>query len=139
MGSGWFRTGFVYLLILVAVAALIFSISPQSKKSEGIAISQLAAEIKDGKVERIIVTGDDSLKIEYKDKRETSVSHKESGVGVTEILEDLGVTKGELAAVNIEYEPPSNLGQLVDHSGKHLARVGCGCLVLLPDTAGPKR
>ena len=128
MGSGWFRTGFVYLLILVAVAALIFSISPQSKKSEGIAISQLAAEIKDGKVERITVTGDDSLKIEYKDKRETSVSHKESGVGVTEILEDLGVTKGELAAVNIEYEPPSNWGSWLTILGSILPVLVVGAL-----------
>jgi len=128
MGSGWFRTGFVYLLILVAVAALIFSISPQSKKSEGIAISQLAAEIKDGKVESITVTGDDSLKIEYKDKRETSVSHKESGVGVTEILEDLGVTKGELAAVNIEYEPPSNWGSWLTILGSILPVLVVGAL-----------
>ena len=73
MGSGWFRTGFVYLLILVAVAALIFSISPQSKKAEGIPISQLAEEINEGKVERITITGDDSLEIEYKDKKEVAV------------------------------------------------------------------
>jgi cell division protease FtsH len=110
MGSGWFRTGFVYLLILVAVAALIFSISPQSKKAEGIPISQLAEEINEGKVERITITGDDSLEIEYKDKKEVAVSRKESGVGVTEILKDLGVEDGKLAAVNIEYEPPSNWG-----------------------------
>jgi cell division protease FtsH len=128
MGSGWFRTGFVYLLILVAVAALIFSISPQSKKSEGIAISQLAEDIKAGRVERITVTGDDALKIEYKDKQETAVSHKESGVGVIEILQGLGVTDKQLAAVKIEYEPPSNWGSWLTILGSVLPVLVVGAL-----------
>jgi len=128
MGSGWFRTGFVYLLILVAVAALIFSVSPQSKKSEGIYITQLAEEIKAGKVERITVTGDDSLKIEYKNKKETAVSHKESGVGVIEILQGLGVTGEQLAAVNIEYEPPSNWGSWLTILGSILPVLVVGAL-----------
>jgi len=127
MGSGWFRTGFVYLLILVAVAALIFSISPQSKKAEGIPISQLAEEINGEKVERITVTGDDSLKIEYKDKK-VAVSHKESGVGVTEILKDLGVEDEKLAAVNIEYEPPSNWGSWLTILGSILPVLVVGAL-----------
>ena len=108
MGSGWFRTGFVYLLILVAVAALIFSI-PQSKKPEGIPINVLAEEIKAGKVERITVTGDDSLKIEYKNKQE-AVSQLKSGLGVVEILRDLGVTPEQLLAVKLKFEAPSNWG-----------------------------
>jgi cell division protease FtsH len=128
MGSGWFRTGFVYLLILVAVAALIFSISPQSKKSEGIPITQLAEEIKAGEVERIIVTGDDSLGIEYRNKKETAVSRKESGVGVIEILQGLGVTDGQLAAVNIEYEPPSNWGSWLTILGSVLPVLVVGAL-----------
>jgi cell division protease FtsH len=128
MGSGWFRTGFVYLLILVAVAALIFSITPQSKKSEGIPITQLAEEIKAGKVERILATGDDSLEIEYKNKEETAVSRKESGVGVIEILQGLGVTDEQLAAVNIEYEPPSNWGSWLTILGSVLPVLIVGAL-----------
>lgn len=108
MSSRWFRAGFVYLLILVAVAALVFFISPLPKEAEGIPITQLAEDIKAGKVERITITGNDTLKIEYKNKKETAVSHKESGVGVIEILQGLGVTDKQLAAVSIEYEPPSN-------------------------------
>jgi len=128
MGSGWFRTGFVYLLILVAVAALIFSISPQSKKPEGIPITQLAEEIKAGKVERITVTGDDSLKIEYRNKKEVAVSHKESGVGAIEILRGLGVTDTQLAAVNIEYEPPGNWGSWLTILGSVLPVLVVGAL-----------
>jgi cell division protease FtsH len=118
----------VYLLILVAVAALIFSISPQSKKPEGIPITQLAEEIKAGKVERITVTGDDSLKIEYRNKKEAAVSHKESGVGVIEILQGLGVTDKQLAAVNIEYEPPSSWGTWLTILGSVLPVLVVGAL-----------
>jgi cell division protease FtsH len=128
MGSGWFRTGFVYLLILVAVAALIFSISPQSKKPEGIPITQLAEEIKAGEVERITITGDDSLKIEYRNIKETAVSHKESGVGVIEILQGLGVKDEQLAAVNIEYEPPSSWGSWLTILGSVLPVLVVGAL-----------
>jgi cell division protease FtsH len=127
MGSGWFRTGFVYLLILVAVAALIFSISPQSKKPEGIPITQLAKEINEGIVERITVTGDDSLKIEYVDNG-TAVSHKESGVGVIETLKGLGVEDDRLAKVNIEYEPPSNWGSWLTILGSVLPVLVVGAL-----------
>jgi len=129
MGSGWFRTGFVYLLILVAVAALIFSISPQSKKPEGISINKLAEEIKAGRVERITVTGDDTLKIEYKNGKETAVAHKESGVSVIELLKDLGVTNEQLATVNdIKYEPPSNWGNVLAILGSILPVLVVGAL-----------
>jgi len=128
MGSGWFRTGFVYLLILVAVAALIFSISPQSKKPEGIYISQLAEEIKAGKVERITVRGDDTLEIEYKNQKETAVAHKENGVGVIEMLKDLGVTSEQLVAVKIEYEPPNNWGNVLAILGSVLPVLVVGAL-----------
>ena len=128
MGSGWFRTGFVYLLILVAVAALIFSISPKAKKPESIPITQLAEEIKAGKVERISVTGDDSLKIEYRNKKEVAVSHKESGVGVIEIFRGLGVTDKQLAAINIEYEPPNNWGSWLTILGSVLPVLIVGAL-----------
>lgn len=128
MGSGWFRTGFVYLLILVAVAALIFSISPQAKKPEGISITQLAEEIKAGKVERIIVTSDNVLEIEYRDKTEGAVSQKESGVSIIEILQGLGVTDQQLTAANIEYEPPSNWGSLLPFLGTILPVLVVGAL-----------
>jgi len=128
MGSGWFRTGFVYLLILVAVAALIFSISPQSKKPEGIYINQLAEEIKAGKVERITVRGDDTLEIEYKNQKETAVAHKESGVGVIEMLKDLGVTNEQLLAVKIKSEPPSNWGNVLAILGSVLPVLVVGAL-----------
>ena len=128
MGSGWFRTGFVYLLILVAVAALIFSISTQSKKPEGIPITQLAEEVKEGKVERITVTGDDSLEIEYRNNRETAVSHKESGVGVIQILQGLGVKDEHLTVINIQYEPPSNWASWLSILGSVLPVLVLGAL-----------
>ena len=127
MGSGWFRTGLVYLLILVAVAALIFSIS-RPKKSEGIPITLLAEEIKAGKVEFITVKGDDTLKIKYKNKKEVAVSHKESGVGIIEILQSLGVTDEQLATVNIEYKPSSNWSSWLTILGSVLPVLVVGAL-----------
>ncbi len=114
MNSGWFRNGFVYLLILVAVVALFVSFSSQSQKPEGIDITQVAEDVKAGRVAKISVFDDDTLKIEYTKEyakqNEVVTSRKEHNVGLTQTLLDLGVTPEQLAKVDILYEPPSGWG-----------------------------
>ena len=46
MGSGLFRNGLVYLLIVVAIAALIFSVFSSPRQTADIDITQVATDIK---------------------------------------------------------------------------------------------
>ena len=69
MGSGVFRNGLVYLLIVVAIAALIFSVFSGPRQTPDVDITQVATDIKNNKIKSISVQGD-NLTIEYKDPSE---------------------------------------------------------------------
>ncbi len=109
MLGGRFRSIFA-LAIVVAAVFLFFNYSSQSKKIEEMAISEVAAEIKAGRVEHILVSGDYStLEIEFKNRKEPLLSRKGNSADVVETLRNLGVSEEELAAITIEYEQPSDL------------------------------
>ena len=109
MSGGRFRNIFVYLIILSAAAFLFLNFSSQSKKVEEMRISDVVAEIKAGRVEQIIISGDYStLSVEFKDRREPMLSRVGEGVDVVEGLRNLGVTEEELAAISIDYQQPSS-------------------------------
>jgi len=108
VSGGRFRNIFVYLIILVAAAFLFLNFSSQSKKVEEMPISDVAAEIKAGRVEQIIISGDYSaLSVEFKDRREPMLSRMGDGVDVVEVLRNLGVSEEEMATITIDYQQPS--------------------------------
>ena len=123
MNRGWFRNLFIYLLILVAGAFLIFTFSSsRSKGGEEMLITQVAAEAKEGHVKQITVSGD-TLRIELNDREDSVISHKEHGVSVIETLRDLGVTEEQLAKIKIEVEPPSSWGNWLTLLGSILPAI----------------
>jgi cell division protease FtsH len=68
-------------------------------------ISELAAEIQSGKVERV-VEDDNRLRVFYTNQTEKT-SQKESNATLVEQLKELGVTPEALSSVVIEVKPPS--------------------------------
>ena len=123
MNRGWFRNLFIYLLILVAGAFLIFTFSSsRSKGGEEMLITQVAAEAKEGHVKQITVSGD-TLRIELNDREDSVISHKEHGVSVIETLRDLGVTEEQIAKIKIEVEPPSSWGNWLTLLGSILPAI----------------
>jgi cell division protease FtsH len=110
VGSGLFRNGLVYLLIIVAIAALIFSVFSGPQQTSDIDITQVASEIKSGKVKMITVQGD-TLTIEYNDPSlALRTSRKEPDITIFESLESLGVTPANLKNVAIEIKPANAWG-----------------------------
>jgi len=110
VSSGLFRNGLVYLLIIVAVAALIFSIFSGPRQTPDIDITQVAAEIKNGKVKTITVQGD-SITVEYTEASlAPRTSRKESDTTIFEALESLGVTPAQLKDVEIQVKSPGAWG-----------------------------
>ncbi len=110
MGSGLFRNGLVYLLIIVAIAALIFSVFSGPQQTSDIDITQVASDIKSGKVKMITVQGD-TLTIEYNDPSlALRTSRKEPDITIFESLESLGVTPANLKNVAIEIKPANAWG-----------------------------
>ena len=90
MNTRWMRNSFIYLLIIVAVMAIFFTLfsKPLSGTRE-IPISQVISMAARGQLESIDVRGD---KLEVRTTgQETFTSRKEEGASVVEILEDSGV------------------------------------------------
>ncbi len=107
MNSGLFKNSIVYLLILLAVAALIFSIFSNPRESNELDITTVASDIKAGKVDKITVREDD-VTVEYvQSNKPAAKSRKETGISIFKTFEKLGVAKNELKNVEIEVIPPS--------------------------------
>ena len=61
VNSGVFKNSIVYLLVLLAVAALIFSIFSETVDTKEIEVTTIAADIKQGLVKKIRIDQDQSL------------------------------------------------------------------------------
>ena len=133
MGSSWSRNGFVYLIIILAVLALVyFNFLVPGEELPSVSINRVASYVKEGVVERIAISGDD-LTITLTEGQQPSQvrSRKEPGVGLTEMLIDLGVAPEELAAVpEIVPEAPSPWVDIVPVLINFLPLVGLGLILV---------
>ena len=107
MKANWSRNAFVYLLILVAGAALFFNIYRPTEEVEQVTLSQLVESVRAGNVESIVVRGEE-VQVFVKGKDEPVISRREAAVPITRTLLGLGLTPDELASVKIAYDAPSN-------------------------------
>jgi len=110
VSSGWLRNGLVYLLILVAITALAFSVFSGPNQGPEIDITQLASDVKEGTVKKISVQGD-TLIVEYREAgKQPHISRNEPDVTLIETLGSLGVSGQDLRGVEIEVKSPGAWG-----------------------------
>ncbi len=124
----WLRNGFIYLLILVAVAALFFNIFQQPKQPNVIPISKLAQSVEAGTVSKISANGT-TLTITYKDNNVTEVTNKSNpDISVEETLKNLGVPADKIAGVEIVYEQPTQWSSILTILSGFLPLIFVGAL-----------
>ncbi len=113
---------FIYLIILVAAASLVYSVySQRGQDVPRKKFSEVAALVQEGKVTSIRVEGDNLfVGLEGGDE---AVSYKESGSTVTAQLLDLGVTAEELKGVVIDPVQPPDWISLLSAGGSILLLV----------------
>ncbi len=109
MNASWSRNAFVYLLILVAGAALFFNIYKPDQAPQQISLSQLATALKSGQVQEIVVKGAE-VEVIQDAAQPPVVTRREENTPLTETLIGLGVESAQLARVKISYEAPGNTG-----------------------------
>jgi cell division protease FtsH len=110
---------FIYLIILAAVGFLVYSFySQQVQDVQDMDLSEVAAQVREGNVTSIRVE-DDKLLIELADRTEV-VSNKGPEATLTEQLLDLGVTRQDLASVDIEVVKPPDWMTLLSAGGSIL-------------------
>ncbi len=95
------QTNFVYLLLLVGIISLLlYSYTGDRSSNEIISVNQLADQIKEGNVSRILADST-NLTIYFKDKS-TAKTVIEGNASLLEQLSLLGVTPEQLSSKNIE-------------------------------------
>lgn len=109
MSGNWTRNAFVYLLILVAAAALFLNVYGPNERPQSVSLSDVARQIERGEVARIDVRGE-RLQLFSQGSDQPLASRKEEGVALTRTLEGMGVSEERLAQVEINVQPPSNSG-----------------------------
>lgn len=96
------QTNFVYLLILIAIVAMVFMNINQDSGKAIMPINEVAAEIRKGTIEKI-VEDENTLVVILKNGQEKT-SSKESGASLVEQLVNYGVTSEELNTSNVSIE-----------------------------------
>ena len=113
MDTKWLRNSFVYLLILVAVIALFFTLVPGNGEREAntLGMNEVAAWVKEGRIQKITVT-EDRLSIEATDGKRYS-ARKEHNANLTQILVNYGVTPEQLQRVQVQVNDPPQFGSIL--------------------------
>jgi cell division protease FtsH len=112
MTSRWIRNSFIYLLILVAVIAIVVSFFRPPTGTESKDLSEVIQLARDGQVESIEAQGD-SLTVQLKNDQRTYKSRKESGSSIVEVLKENGVQVGGPDGVNVKVKEPSQFGNWI--------------------------
>jgi cell division protease FtsH len=95
------------LLFIAIIAMVVYNFQQNTSVQESLSINQVAADIENGKVERL-VESDNSLIVVYNDGSERK-SHKDSNSSLVEQLKQLGVNTESLQPdkIKLEIKPPS--------------------------------
>ncbi len=128
MSSRWVRNGLIYLIIVVIVVALFYNVYSASTGPTSVPITTVAKDVREGRVSKILVSGDD-LTITRTSGVEV-VSRKEPGADITDLLTNLGVTQEMLNGITIEVQTPSEWGGLLAILASFLPLLLIGGLLL---------
>ncbi|MBI2976713.1 MAG: ATP-dependent zinc metalloprotease FtsH [Chloroflexi bacterium] len=115
------RNIFVYVLILLAIGAILWSVRSQNQQVKVLTLSDVATSMAKGTVEKISVLGDD-ITVTFKDQT-TAVARKEPTSTAAEQLAALGVSPEARAAVQWEVARPSEWASLIPILGYILPAV----------------
>ena len=110
MNPRWMRNSFIYLLIVVAVIAIFFTLFSDVSGSREVPLSEVASMARSGELEAIDVSGN-KLTI-YTDRGDTFTSRKEEGISIFETLKAYNVDP-YASNLQINVEGSGGLGSFV--------------------------
>jgi len=116
VNSARIRSIFVYVLIIVAIAALLFNFRNQSSPTQQLSLTDLATAVQEGQVKKIVID-ENTLRISFNDSRPEAESRKEPISTGPDQLAALGVQLPKLEAVVWEVKKPSDLSGILTFLG----------------------
>jgi cell division protease FtsH len=112
VNSTQLRNAFVYMLVILAIAVILFTFL-QAKGPTEWPLSQVAAAIKSGEVSKIVVSDNDKLAITQKNG-DKAISTKDPMSSAPEQLVALGLTSDELSTIEWSYEKTTNWQMIIN-------------------------
>ena len=114
MSSRWLRNSFIYLLILVAVVAIVFSFFRGGDSAKNLTFSEVVAAGREGKLQSIEVSNQ-NLSVKLKNDATKYTSRVGKSTDVEKVLGDNGVTIGGSGdkSAEIKYKQPSAYGNWI--------------------------
>jgi len=116
VNSARIRSIFVYVLIIVAIAALLFNFRNQSSPTQQLSLTDLATAVQEGQVKKIVID-ENTLRISFNDSRPDAESRKEPISTGPDQLAALGVPVQKIEAVVWEVKKPSDLSGILTFLG----------------------
>jgi cell division protease FtsH len=107
--ANWSRNAFLYLLVLIAGVAIFYNTPWATQTPEPITLTQLATSIQQGRVESMMVRGEE-VRVFVAGREQPLISRREADVPLTQTLTGLGVEPAALAKVKLQYDAPGNGG-----------------------------
>ncbi len=110
VSSFWVNLGVAVLGIFILAGVYSYVIESKANKPEPVAISQLATDIRDGKVKSIVVSGDEvtaTYQAEGDATPAKKLAKKEAATALSDTLNNYGVSPDALKSVSIEIERQS--------------------------------
>ncbi len=110
----------IYLLLFIAIVAMVYFNVRQQPDAQGpLTISQVAQQIQDGKITRIIVKDDNSFQVISSSASGPieQTARKEPETTLVSQLLAFGITPAQLATVNIEVNPPNPWAGIIAMAG----------------------
>ena len=114
MNNPRFRNVFVYILIAIAVIAIILGVRGSSPAAQELTISDLAAQVRAGTpaIAQISVVGLSDVHVQYSNSQ-TAITHKDPNTNLETQLVALGVSKDTIPNLKIEYQAASDWGPII--------------------------
>jgi cell division protease FtsH len=115
MSSRWLRNSFIYLLILVAVVAIVFSFFRSSDSAKNLTFSEVVAAGREGKLQSVEVSGE-NLNVKLKNDPAKYTSRIGKNTDIEQTLKDNQVQIGGSSdsSVDIKYKQPSAYGNWIN-------------------------
>ncbi len=108
MYSRWLRNSFIYLLILVAVIAIVFSFFAGGSSTPSKPLGQVVSDARNGNIKQIDVSGN-SLTVTLNDGSKYR-SRKEDNGSIYSVLNDAHVDPSQIEKLQVNVKEPSQFG-----------------------------
>src|SRR5262245_57499009 len=130
MDKKWLRNSFVYLIILVAIIALVFTVFQPvgGQRDQTLSLTELAQRIKRGEVKNIEVN-DDKLTVQFV-AGGGATARKERAESLPSTLQPFGVSPEELSRVDIKVVEPAQFSNWLGLAVNLLPLVFFGAILL---------